>query len=447
MQTSTLHKIIFALLVFTASSVLAQDELDDFDKLLNIEVENPDPSYMPVVGVGVGVLNYFGDIQNNYKSANSGELGYKVNVSAFLDNNRILRGNLYFIYGQLSGNQRDYENLRNNFNFYTEVNMFGVNVDYDFDPIIAPNKKLRPFISIGFENILFNSKTDSLDAAGNNYIYQSDGTISTSAGRFTQRDFVPDHDLKASAITNNFILAVPLEVGLDFQVADRFILRLATSAHYTTKDYIDQITGDANNELAYLNSSQINDIFTYSYVSLNFDFFSDDKMITMRKMMLDVEDFDYDLMGDADGDIIFDIDDQCWDTPFGVEVDSVGCPFDDDNDGVPNYKDKQKATPRGAYVDEDGVEIPEDALIAMLDNSAAVRRDQVELFLRDKSSYDSYYRKSQVEIPEKFKFLDTDLDDYISFDEMLDAIDLYFDFEADLTSDDIYELNSLFFSQ
>jgi OOP family OmpA-OmpF porin len=60
------------------------------------------------------------------------------------------------------------------------------------------------------------------------------------------------------------------------------------------------------------------------------------------------------LPGDADGDGVYDEDDQCPGTPPGVEVDSVGCPIDSDRDGVPDYLDKCPGTPFGARVDSDG---------------------------------------------------------------------------------------------
>jgi OOP family OmpA-OmpF porin len=60
------------------------------------------------------------------------------------------------------------------------------------------------------------------------------------------------------------------------------------------------------------------------------------------------------LPGDADGDGVYDEDDQCPGTPPGVEVDSVGCPLDSDRDGVPDYLDKCPGTPFGARVDSDG---------------------------------------------------------------------------------------------
>ena len=43
--------------------------------------------------------------------------------------------------------------------------------------------------------------------------------------------------------------------------------------------------------------------------------------------------------------------------------------------------------------------------------------------------------------------LDSDADGYISFDELLKAIDLYFDFQVDLKIEELRELNDFFFSQ
>lgn len=60
------------------------------------------------------------------------------------------------------------------------------------------------------------------------------------------------------------------------------------------------------------------------------------------------------LPGDADGDGVLDPDDECPNTPAGVQVDRRGCPIDSDGDGVPDYLDKCPGTPPGARVDEDG---------------------------------------------------------------------------------------------
>ena len=50
-------------------------------------------------------------------------------------------------------------------------------------------------------------------------------------------------------------------------------------------------------------------------------------------------------------------------------------------------------------------------------------------------------------LPAKFKSVDLDGDGYISFDELLKAIDDYFDFSSTLSSKEIYELQDFFFEQ
>jgi len=59
---------------------------------------------------------------------------------------------------------------------------------------------------------------------------------------------------------------------------------------------------------------------------------------------------------DSDKDGVVDNDDQCPNTPAGVDVDAFGCPFDSDKDGVANINDKCPGTPAGFRVDADGCE-------------------------------------------------------------------------------------------
>ena len=45
------------------------------------------------------------------------------------------------------------------------------------------------------------------------------------------------------------------------------------------------------------------------------------------------------------------------------------------------------------------------------------------------------------------RFLDTDGDGYLSFEELIQGIDQYFDSELDLDLEEIRQLNDFFFSQ
>jgi len=53
----------------------------DWEKMLIEDVENVNPVYMPVVGIGVGYLNYFGDLRNNATSPLMGNLAVRANIS------------------------------------------------------------------------------------------------------------------------------------------------------------------------------------------------------------------------------------------------------------------------------------------------------------------------------------------------------------------------------
>lgn len=76
------------------------------------------------------------------------------------------------------------------------------------------------------------------------------------------------------------------------------------------------------------------------------------------KMQGFVQSVFYSTAMDSDGDGVYDENDECPDTPAGVEVDEYGCPVDSDGDGVPDYLDKCPGTEAGAEVDDEGCPFP-----------------------------------------------------------------------------------------
>jgi len=161
-------------------------------------------------------------------------------------------------------------------------------------------------------------------------------------------------------------------------------------------------------------------------------------------LFAELDDFDYTMFEDEDSDGIIDAVDDCPGTPSGVEVDTLGCPYDDDNDGVPNFMDNERNTPAGSIVDENGVTLSEEALVNMLASKEAVSRRDLFLYLASIKSGD---RLSLMDMPEKFHSLDTDGDNYLSFDELLKAIDDFFDYQSELVTDEVYQVINFFFAQ
>lgn len=418
-----------------------------YEDLLFQEVEVENPVYMPVLGIGGGVINYYGELKNDMKGLTQGTPSIRINLFQYLDDKHHWKANANVLLGTITGYERSYTEPEKNWNFSSEVFSLGLNVEYGFGNIYQGNKKIRPFISLGGEYIGFDSKIDLRNDLGE-YVYYPDGTIRVG-DQIVTRDYdyetnIQEEDFFGRGDYSPTTFAIVADAGLDFKVSDRVALRVASSLHYTFTDDLDGIS--------YKNTTgrigdQMNDMFSLTYVSLNIDLFSEAKTKVIENLFADVTgDFDYTLIADNDGDAVLDLRDDCPDTPAGVAVDSVGCPLDDDKDGVPNYKDKEQFSNKGAIVDEYGVEMSTNKIRDMLFYDLnAVKRDEVYMIPIGYGGWNA--DREYDEIPEKFKKLDKDGDNYISFDELLDAIDEFFDFDSDFTADDIYDLNNFFFAQ
>jgi len=190
---------------------------------------------------------------------------------------------------------------------------------------------------------------------------------------------------------------------------------------------------------------QGNDAYVFSHVSVHFDLFSDPSTRRVDLLYADAE-FDPLFFDDEDGDFVLDVSDHCPGTPYGIEVDSLGCPLDGDMDGIPDYIDQELETAFGAWVDDEGVTITEEDFYASIENrNNAMPRDQVAAYFI--TIRDEYSVGGSQQIPEMFKMLDEDGDGYISFDELLKTVDLYFDYQLELDIDEVRQLNDYFFSQ
>lgn len=451
MKLSALLRICtILLLICFPVGLFAQDPEEEYLKsLLEEEVEVLNPVYKPVIGVGYGFINFYGEVRNKYQNPLTGNPAYKINVATYFDNKHYFKANFFLMLGKMGGAR--YSSFpAGNLNFETDLTSFGINFHYDFKPFIKANSLVTPFISVGVENLQFNSKTDLYYQGDLEYDYRPDGTIRDQAGNIITRSFNYNTDLRdlnANGLGsyNQSTFAIPIDAGLDFGISNRVVMRLGYSYHYTFTDNIDDVSPKGT---VYKGDSK-NDAFGYTYLSFHLDLFSSPKSITVRKLFADVEGFDYSFWDDNDNDMIGDGWDKCPNTPSGVEVDSTGCPYDDDKDGVPNFMDKELHSRTRAIVDNDGVEIDSEKLAETLASQQAISRSEVESFLMMQRARTRYnVGKSSIPIPQRYKRLDQDKDEYISFDELLDAIDEFFDDSPDLKSaNDIYELNDFFFAQ
>lgn len=460
-NTTLLIAILTTLLPLT---LLAQLD-EEYETLLLEEEEQQDvfnTVFKPIIGVGQGMFTFLGDVKSkNPFTPTNGYWGTQAIISRTFGKSYEL--DLFFVFGKFGGEQNGYitettpnpelENIETqllnspNKNFYTDVTLSGINFTYNFINLFKRKRPILPYVSVGIEAIQFRPKTDLTytDADGNvnPYHYWSDGTIRNVSETSNQSSVIITRDLEYETDARNitgqdysfFSLGVPVEIGANVTVSDRVTLRIGNSFHIPFTDYIDNYSKGSG--------IMANDFFNYSYVSLRLDMFSAKEEIIAVENFKNIK-FIVTDNEDDDNDGIDDFNDYCPNTEPGVKVDFRGCPFDEDRDGVPDYRDKQKGTTHDALgVRDNGIRILDMHVISMLYEPQAVQRKDIY----------NYYNRGDAEkkeydgIPTKFIRLDVNEDGWISPSELQKAINDFFDFKSNLTTDDIHELKDFFFHQ
>lgn len=433
---------------------MAQGQETDYDSLLQRIDTVENPVYKPVVSFSYGVLNFFGDVQNSYNTSAIGNNAFQVNVATFIDRKNYFTANFYYLSGKLSGNSYSHTDVVRNLNFQTDISVFGANLEYRFGHLIGKEALVRPYLSLGIGNLNYSAKGDLSDANGQSYHYWSDGTIRDvdeslpGPSNFLYRDYDFETDLRLREEEeyglgeyNQRSLVLPLTLGAHFRISQRAFFSLAVAYHYAFSDLLDNVAYEGTSVQGALG----NDSYLYTHLGIHFDLFSDPTTRTVDLMYADAE-FDPIMFDDEDGDFVLDVTDRCPGTPFGVAVDTLGCPLDGDNDGVPDYLDQELATAERAWVDEQGVTVTRPDFQASMElRENAMEREDVEEYLAIIRG--EYRLESWVGIPENFVSLDIDGDGYFSFDELILAIDKYFDIQLDMNVEELRELNDFFFAQ
>jgi len=427
-------------LILSMVTGLLHAQKDVYDSLLTERVKVENRVYKPVIGIGGGAFSFLGDVNNSYWHLFSNTPGVRLTVSTFLDKKHFYVMDFHLASGSLSGNQGTGED---HLNFHTDLTLFGVSVRYALAHLYRKPTTVSPYVSVGVETFHFNSKGDLKDAEGRPYVYAPDGTLRDPEGNITSRDYVYETDLRTLDLYGRgsypeYGFSVPLEVGLEAFLSHRTSLRLGTSVHLTTTDMIDNVDGHSTGVI----TNRRTDFFTYTFLSLHLDLFSDPEYKKVKKVFAELPADDV-LSGDEDHDWVLDLRDECPHTPAGVEVDTLGCPLDSDKDGVPDYLDKEPHSKRNAVVDDEGRQIADSSGTYLMVKKGAPVGD-VGYYLQ--AGGPSTVRRGE-RIPVRFRQVDTNHDGEISFDELLKTIDDYFDYRTMLSMEDIYDLLNFYFSQ
>ena len=329
--------------------------------------------FRPRIGLGTGVMTYYGEIQNYQKGFAPTVNRFGGNIYANAPISRMFNLEFTACYAKISANERT---LKRNYNFESRIRMGSAIVYYNFYPLFQPKRRyFHPFIGTGIASFEFLSKTDMFDANGNQYFYWSDGSIMnmdednplapTDAIPLT-RDYTYETDLRELDIDNlgkyrEQSFAIPLSIGAEWHLSPRWDFRVSTTYYFTFTDLIDNVSpaGTGIRE-----GDKKNDRLLYTSVGLSYDLQINRKS-TADTSLMDEDGIplyaEYD-PSDYDNDGVIDVFDICPATPLEALVDTNGCPLDGDKDGVPDYRDDEPNTPYDTYVDEFGVTLTEEDL-------------------------------------------------------------------------------------
>jgi len=333
--------------------------------------------FNPSIGAGIGVTRYAGDVEDVNVTAIH-RLGNRFAYDFTFKSNlsRCLNVSVNAILGKISGNENEHRLHRN---FESDFLSLGLNLEYNFRHFYKAKKRnplITPFVSAGVYYSDYNPRSDLYDGDGNLYYYWQDGVIrNLPEGSLTpedavklDRDYTYETHLTEKPITT---LAFPVAGGFDFHLGNHVTFRLSASYFFTLSDKIDNYYDK--------NLSKSNDGYFYNSISVFFNFLYDKKE--------KAEDFDPGIYlvdfnaldaEDSDGDGVPDLDDYCVNTPANVKVTPRGCPLDNDNDGIADYRDKEPDTKQGYVVDENGVTLNFMNIAENLPDTAGMKRSSVK---------------------------------------------------------------------
>jgi len=354
-----------------------------------------------------------------------------------------------------------------NLNFQSTIMQgeFNVMIYLDNNLIINRASRFSPYLFGGVGYMMFDPKTNLTNEDGKGYYYWDDGTIRTEAkdentiGNITPG--TPEYNLttiddsyetsvdksldaEQKTITKS-ALTFPIGVGLRYKLSNNFDVCASGTYYMTMTDYLDGVKGSRG--------VSGNDAFIYTSLSFAWNI----GMGAPKSAPSIYDDIDFDVLDneDDDGDGIKNNEDWCAGTPSGVPVDANGCPFDNDKDGVADYKDDEPNSALGAIVDAKGVTIGEDSYDDLGADTVGTPRNLV-LESHPKSKPErvgSYYSFDKPQSSQgasgisEFAEVDLDGNGFISPQEITTAIDMFFDGELNYSATKLHSLIDFFFDQ
>ncbi|MCB0396441.1 MAG: hypothetical protein KDD36_07295 [Flavobacteriales bacterium] len=311
----------------------------------------------PEFTLEAGMMRFYGDV--GYDQLNE---PYKTKPGFQLEIRQEIKPafhvGFFFLAGKVEASEKS---LERNLNFQTPIYSGGFQAFYDFSTFLPSQRVLTPYVNLGISYMYFKPKGDLFDANNEPYYYWDDGSIRNMAESdpnagssiVLQRDYVYETNLQNTNLDGfgNYPLTsfvIPVGGGVSMNITPEISFKVGTNFHYTLTDFIDNITeeGEGGRKGRGGNDKFMFTYFGASYL-LNLSPTEDD---------LHFQGVDFFVLGETDEDMdgVKDVDDLCPETPEGQPVDLHGCPMDDDNDGIPNFRDEEPATLQDTLVDTRG---------------------------------------------------------------------------------------------
>ena len=350
----------------------------------------------PWVGLGVGNLAFFGDIQKvKAESPVINRISYELYLSQ--DLTKAFNLGLYFMTGRINVSGVD---TRKYFNLDSKINLGGAHLTYNFHHLLWPYRYIEPYVTVGFEGFEYLSKTDSKDKYGNTYYYWEDGSIRNVdeqspeyyKAQIIQRDGIYETDLRTANLDGlgkykEFAFAIPVGGGITLKLHEKLKFNFGTTFHLATTDLVDNLSKAGT---GIRQGKKGSDKMMMTSVSLHYN-------LTRKKELAIMEEDDYmnfliaDGDGDYDTDGVLDFVDSAALTPIGVKVTKYGVPFDNDRDGIENFRDEELYSKQAAIVHTDGIELTDSLMQAFYDlymDSLGKFNNNVEVLSDIKASTD-----------------------------------------------------------
>ena len=431
-------------------------------------------SKWPSISVGAGNMSFMGDIADNTSTFTytNWRMGYNFRIEHRTWS--ALGFAINGLYGKVAENERS---PVRNLNFQSTVMQaeFDIMIYLDNNLFINRASRFSPYLFGGVAYMMFDPKTNLTNEDDKAYHYWADGTIRTEPEYITVNGVLikdevaighitpgtPEYnittiddsyetkidkslDSEQKTITKSG-LTIPVGLGLRYKLSDKFDVCASGTYYITMTDYLDGLKGSKG--------VGGNDAFIYTSLSFAWNI----GMGTPKAAPSIYDEIDFDALDneDDDGDGINNVDDWCAGTPSGVPVDANGCPFDNDKDGVADYKDDEPNSVLGAIVDAKGVTIGEDSYDDLGADTVGTPRNLVlESHPKSKpervGSYFSFDKPQSAQGAAgigEFAEVDTDGDGFISPQEITNAIDMFFDGNLDYSATKLHSLIDFFFDQ